>query len=101
MSKGLNAARFAAFYSRRFGSDNTPGGDERQVTSWECATRNVRTAKATMQERYCAQTDAKARARPGNAVIGSVLSARTRDGARASLRVRGSACACDRGALNP
>ena len=40
-SKGLNAARFGALYSRRFGADNTPEGDEKHVTKWECATRNV------------------------------------------------------------
>jgi serine protease Do len=46
-SKGLNAARFAAFYSGRFGGDNTPAGDEKHVTVWKCATRNVRSAAGT------------------------------------------------------
>jgi serine protease Do len=46
-SKGLNAARFAALYTRRFGDDNTPEGDEKHVTVWKCATRNVRSAAGT------------------------------------------------------
>lgn len=53
VSKGLNAARFAALYSRRFGSDNTPEGDEKHVTAWECATRNVKTSAATMRTVLC------------------------------------------------
>ena len=28
--------------ARRFGSDNTPVGDEKHVTEWQCGTRNVR-----------------------------------------------------------
>lgn len=47
IGKGLNAARFAAFYSQRFGSYNTPEGDERHVTPWKCATRNVESAAGT------------------------------------------------------
>ncbi len=39
--KGLSAARFGSLYSLRFGADNTPEGDEKHVTKWECATRNV------------------------------------------------------------
>lgn len=46
-SKGLNAARFASFYSQRFGSDNTPEGDEKHVTEWKCATRNLKANTGT------------------------------------------------------
>lgn len=47
ISRGLNAARFAALYSRRFGADNTPEGDEKHVTRWECATRNASNRQGT------------------------------------------------------
>lgn len=53
VSKGLNAARFSAFYTRRFSDDNTPDGDERHVTEWRCATRNVGTGEATLRTVLC------------------------------------------------
>ncbi len=40
-SSKLNAAQFGALYSSRFGSDDTPGGNEQHVTVWKCTTRNV------------------------------------------------------------
>ena len=40
-SARLNAAQFGALYTSRFSVDDTPGGDERHVTAWRCATRNV------------------------------------------------------------
>lgn len=53
VSKGLNASRFAAFFQRRFADDNTPDGDERHVTEWRCATRNVRTGEAVLRTVLC------------------------------------------------
>ena len=52
-SRSLNAARFFALYSGRFGADNTPGGDEEHVTKWKCATRNVRNAQVPMRAVLC------------------------------------------------
>ena len=53
VSKGLNAARFSVLYSERFGNDNTPSGDEKHVTMWKCATRNVTTATTPMRAALC------------------------------------------------
>jgi serine protease Do len=52
-SAGLNAARFAALYTRHFSYDNTPAGDEKHVTEWSCNTRNVRAEGATMRAVLC------------------------------------------------
>lgn len=52
-SKGLNAARFAALYTERFGVDNTPAGSEKHVTEWECGTRNVKAGATTMRSVLC------------------------------------------------
>lgn len=49
----LGSARFAALVSRRFAGDNTPGGREKHVTPWRCATRNVRTSGATTRSVLC------------------------------------------------
>lgn len=40
-STQLNAAQFGALYTSRFGTDDTPSGDEKHVTVWKCSTRNV------------------------------------------------------------
>lgn len=54
-SDGLNAARFASLYTQRFGADNTPAGDEKHVTEWECGTRNVRVERTatTLRSALC------------------------------------------------
>jgi serine protease Do len=49
----LNAARFFALYSRLFGADDAPSGDEAYVTSWECQTRNVRHDRTVMRAAIC------------------------------------------------
>jgi serine protease Do len=49
----LNAPRFYALYSRLFGTDDAPSGDEAFVTSWECQTRNVRHERTTMRTSIC------------------------------------------------
>jgi serine protease Do len=43
-TRTLNAARFYALYTQVFSRDETPSGEEEHVTSWRCATRNVRHA---------------------------------------------------------
>ncbi|MCC7000546.1 MAG: trypsin-like peptidase domain-containing protein [Gemmatimonadaceae bacterium] len=40
-SERLNAARFGALFTSRFGLDPTPSGDEKHVTVWKCRARNV------------------------------------------------------------
>ena len=50
---GVGARRFTSFFEENFASDNTPAGNEEHVTEWRCATRNVRTAAATMRVAYC------------------------------------------------
>jgi serine protease Do len=52
-SRTLNAPRFFALYSGRFGADNTPSGDEEHVTKWKCGTRNVRNAHTPMRAVLC------------------------------------------------
>ena len=45
-TRTLNPIRFFSLYTSTFASDNTPSGEEEHVTSWRCATRNVRHAGA-------------------------------------------------------
>jgi serine protease Do len=52
-SSRLNRVRFAALYSSIFGQDNTPSGDEKHVTVWKCATRNVATAAVPVRSVLC------------------------------------------------
>jgi serine protease Do len=52
-TKMLNAPRFYALYSKLFGSDDAPSGDESYVTNWECQTRNVRHDRTTMRTSLC------------------------------------------------
>jgi serine protease Do len=52
-STRLGGARFAALYTQYFGRDNTPAGDEKHVTPWRCATRNVRTASVPVRSVLC------------------------------------------------
>ena len=49
----LNPSRFFALYSVIFGRDNTPSGEEEQVTNWRCSTRNVRNADTPMRSVLC------------------------------------------------
>jgi hypothetical protein len=52
-TRTLNAPRFFALYTRVFGLDNTPFGDEEHVTSWSCGTRNVRNETTPMRAVLC------------------------------------------------
>ena len=52
-NESLNARRFLSLYASTFGQDNTPYGDEEHVTSWRCATRNVRNATTPMRGVLC------------------------------------------------
>ncbi len=52
-STRLNAAQFGALYTRRFGVDDAPGGDEKHVTEWRCRTRNVAAANAPVRAVLC------------------------------------------------
>jgi len=52
-TKTLNATRFYSLYSTIFRRDNTPGGEEEQVTSWRCKTENVRNADTPMRAVLC------------------------------------------------
>ncbi|HKW10260.1 MAG TPA: serine protease [Gemmatimonadaceae bacterium] len=52
-TKTLNSLRFFSVYTSYFKSDNTPGGEEEHVTSWRCATRNVRNADTPMRSVLC------------------------------------------------
>lgn len=52
-STKLNAAQFSALYSKRFGFDDTPGGDEKHVTEWKCTTRNVAAARTPVRAVLC------------------------------------------------
>jgi hypothetical protein len=52
-STRLNAAQFSTLYSSRFGSDDTPGGDEKHVTAWKCTTRNVAAAQTPVRAVLC------------------------------------------------
>ncbi|HEY2378799.1 MAG TPA: serine protease [Gemmatimonadaceae bacterium] len=49
----LNPLRFFSLYSFMFGRDNTPSGEEEQVTSWRCSTRNIRNADTPMRSVLC------------------------------------------------
>ncbi|HEX2188663.1 MAG TPA: serine protease [Longimicrobiaceae bacterium] len=46
-TRALNPSRFYALYTSVFAADNTPPGEEEHVTSWRCATRNLRNAAST------------------------------------------------------
>jgi hypothetical protein len=52
-TKTLNPLRFFSLYSGYFQRDNTPGGEEEQVTSWRCGTRNVHNADTPMRAVLC------------------------------------------------
>lgn len=52
-STKLNPAQFGTLYSARFGYDDTPGGDEKHVTSWKCTTRNVSAARTPVRAVLC------------------------------------------------
>lgn len=52
-STKLNPAQFGTLYSARFGYDDTPGGDEKHVTSWKCTTRNVAAARTPVRAVLC------------------------------------------------
>lgn len=52
-STRLNRVRFAALYATYFGTDNTPGGDEKHVTVWKCETRNVETSTIPARSVLC------------------------------------------------
>jgi serine protease Do len=52
-SRTLNMTRFYARYATQLGADDSPGGDEEYVTSWECVTRNVRNASVEMRAVTC------------------------------------------------
>lgn len=54
-STSLNPWRFHALYSAVFGRDNTPSGVEEHVTSWRCATRNVRGSGTPLRSVLCAR----------------------------------------------
>jgi serine protease Do len=49
----LSAPRFFSLYTDTFGRDNTPAGDESHVTSWRCATRNVRNNAGPLRAVLC------------------------------------------------
>lgn len=53
VTKSLNQSRFFALYTTLFGTDNSPPGTKEYVTSWECATRNVRTTALPMRAVLC------------------------------------------------
>jgi hypothetical protein len=52
-TKTLNATRFYSLYTTIFHRDNTPSGEEEQVTSWRCTTENVRNADTPMRAVLC------------------------------------------------
>lgn len=52
-STKLNPAQFGTLYSARFGYDDTPGGDEKHVTSWKCTTRNVAATRTPVRAVLC------------------------------------------------
>jgi S1-C subfamily serine protease len=52
-TRTLNAPRFSALYSRMFGMDNAPSGEEEYVTNWKCKTRNVQEGKTAMRVALC------------------------------------------------
>jgi serine protease Do len=49
----LGASRFYALYTSTFARDNTPGGEEEHVTSWRCATRNIRSGATLLRAVSC------------------------------------------------
>ena len=52
-SRTLNMTRFYARFTAQMGWDDSPGGDEEYVTSWECVTRNVHNASVRMRAVTC------------------------------------------------
>ena len=49
----LATARFYALYSGIFRRDNTPSGDENEVTSWRCGTRNLSNGTLALRTVLC------------------------------------------------
>jgi hypothetical protein len=52
-TRKLGASRFYSLYTNMFTNDNTPGGEEEHVTSWRCATRNVRAGATPLRVVAC------------------------------------------------
>lgn len=49
----LGPRRFFSLYATTFARDNTPSGAEEHVTSWRCATRNVRNPSTPLRSVLC------------------------------------------------
>lgn len=52
-TSSMNRSRFFAAYASLFGVDNSPSGTKEYVTTWECATRNVRTDAMPLRAVLC------------------------------------------------
>jgi len=52
-TSSLNRWRFYSLYTDLFAHDETPAGSEEHVTSWRCATRNVRNATTPLRAVLC------------------------------------------------
>ena len=52
-TRSMNRSRFFAVYTSLFGMDNSPAGSKEYVTTWECATRNVRTDAMPLRAVMC------------------------------------------------
>jgi serine protease Do len=52
-SDALNRFQFHSLLGAVFGTDNTPSGMEEHVTSWRCATRNVRNGATPLRSVLC------------------------------------------------
>jgi S1-C subfamily serine protease len=53
VTKSLSRSQFFSLYTTLFGTDNSPSGSKEYVTSWECATRNVRTESMPLRAVTC------------------------------------------------
>lgn len=88
-STSLGRARFYALYTSIFKHDDTPSGEEDQVTSWRCGTRNLNNGILPLRTVLCLRAYRKLAGLYDGVVKVAVLG-RPRDGLVSTLTVSGA-----------
>ena len=88
-STSLGTARFHALYTSIFKRDDTPSGQESQVTSWRCGTRNISNGVLALRTVLCLRAYRKL-ARLYDGVVKVAVLGRRREGLVSTLVVSGA-----------
>jgi serine protease Do len=88
-STSLSAARFYALYTSILRHDNTPAGEEDQVTSWRCGTRNLNNGVLALRTVLCLRAYRKLAGLYDGVVKVAVLG-RRREGLVSTLTISGA-----------